>query len=143
MSISDLYDSGFKHRNQGHFAAIVRVAMSDGIITNEEKAFLDRLARRLEISADEYEEILENPLKFHINPPYLYIQRLERLYDLARMVYADEELAQGERDLILKFAIALGFTPSNVTYIVDKALALLALHVDLDTFMFEMQNMNK
>lgn len=143
MSISELYDSGFKHRNQGHFAAIVRVALTDGIVTPEEKAFLDRLAKRLEISADEYDEILENPLKFHINPPYLYIQRLERLYDLARMVYADEELIHGERDLLIKFAIALGFTPSNVSYIVDKALALLALHVDLDTFLFEMQNMNK
>ena len=27
MSISDLFDSGFKKRNQDHFAAIVRVAM--------------------------------------------------------------------------------------------------------------------
>ena len=143
MSISDLYDSGFKHRNQGHFAAIVRVALTDGVIKPEEKAFLERLAKSLEISQEEYEEILDNPLKFQINPPYLYIQRLERLYDLARMVYADEELGIGQRNLLLKFAIALGFTPSNVSYIVDKALSLLALHVDLDTFLFEMQNMNK
>jgi len=47
MSISDLYDSGFQKRNQGHFAAIVRVAMSDGVINDEEKTFLDRLARKL------------------------------------------------------------------------------------------------
>jgi hypothetical protein len=42
--------------------------------------FLDKLAIRLEISAAEYEEILENP-KISINPPYLNTQRIERLYD--------------------------------------------------------------
>jgi len=32
MSFSDLFDSGFKARNKGHFSAIVRVALSDGVI---------------------------------------------------------------------------------------------------------------
>ncbi|RXR33475.1 TerB family tellurite resistance protein [Flavobacterium piscinae] len=143
MSISDLFDSGFKNRNKGHFSAIVRVALSDGDITPEEKEFIDRLAKNLEISADEYEEIMENPMKYPINPPYLYIHRLERLYDLARMVYADHVLGPKQKEILTKFALALGFTPGNVNYIVDKALSLLILNVDLDTFLFEMQNMNK
>lgn len=143
MSISDLFDSGFKNRNKGHFSAIVRVAMSDGMISPEEKTFLDRLARNLEISETEYEEILENPMRYPINPPYLHTQRLERMYDLARMVYADHVLGPKQRDMLTRFAVALGFTPSNVGYIVDKALSLVVLHVDLDTFLFEMQHMNK
>ncbi|GGD35802.1 tellurite resistance TerB family protein [Flavobacterium orientale] len=143
MSISDLFDSGFKNRNKGHFSAIVRVALSDGAITPEEKEFIDRLARNLEISKDEYEEIMDNPMKYPINPPYLYIHRLERLYDLARMVYADHVLGPKQKEILTKFSLALGFTPSNVHYIVDKALSLLVLNVDLDTFLFEMQHMNK
>ncbi len=39
MSFSDLFDSGFKKRNEDHFAAIVRVAMSDGVITDKKKPF--------------------------------------------------------------------------------------------------------
>ena len=58
MSISDLFDSGFRNRNKGHFSAIVRVALSDGIIGPEEK-----LAIKLEISQAEYEEILEKSIK--------------------------------------------------------------------------------
>lgn len=143
MSIVDLYDSGFKDRNKGHFSAIVRVAMSDGVITSEEKAFLDRLAKNLEISADEYEEILENPNKYPINPPYLHVHRLDRLYDLSRMVYADHVLGAKQREMLTRFAIALGFNPANVDYIVDKALKLLELSVDLDTFHYEMNHMNK
>ena len=42
MSISDLFDSGFRNRNKGHFSAIVRVALSDGTITPHEKQFLDK-----------------------------------------------------------------------------------------------------
>jgi uncharacterized tellurite resistance protein B-like protein len=143
MSFSDLFDSEFKTRNKGHFSSIVRVAISDGELSKEEKEFLDKLAVRLEISASEYEEILENPSKYPINPPYLHTQRLERLYDLSRMVYVDHVLGPQQKDVLAKFALALGFTPSNVSYIVDKALALLVENADLDTFMYEMTHMNR
>jgi len=143
MSISDLFDSEFKQRNKGHFSAIVRVALADGEIAPEEQAFLDRLARNLDITEIEYEEILENPLKYPINPPYLYTQRLERLYDLARMVHVDHHLGDRQDSLLRKFGLALGFTPGNVNYIVDKALSLVDRKVDLDTFVYEMEQMNK
>ena len=143
MSFSDLFDSEFKNRNKGHFSAIVRVATADEIVSSEEKMFLDKLASRLEISDAEYAEILENPLKYPINPPYLHAQRLERLYDLARMVHVDHHLGDSQDLLLKKFGLALGFTASNVNYIVNKALSLVDQKVDLDTFLFEMENMNK
>ncbi len=143
MSISDLFDSEFKARNKGHFSAIVRVALADGTVTTEERTFLDKLAHKLDISTSEYEEILENPLKYPINPPYLYSQRLERLYDLARMVHVDHHLGDKQDVLLRKLGLALGFTPSNVNYIVDKALSLIDKKVDADTFLYEMEHMNK
>ncbi len=143
MSFSDLFDSEFKNRNKGHFSAIVRVAIADGAMNKDEKDFLDKLAIRLEISPAEYEEILENPMKYPINAPYLHSQRLERLYDLSRMIYADHILGPKQKEILARFALALGFTPGNVPFIVDKALSLLMLNVDLDTFVFEMTHMNR
>nr|WP_314838306.1 TerB family tellurite resistance protein [uncultured Flavobacterium sp.] len=143
MSFSDLFDSEFKQRNKGHFASIVRVALTDGKFSPEEKAFLDKLALRLEISAVEYEEILENPLNYPINPPYLHEQRLERLYDLARIVHVDHHLGDQQEILLRKIGVALGFNTDNVNYIVDKALKLVDKEVDSDTFLEEMQNMHK
>ncbi len=143
MSFSDLFDSEFKDRNKGHFSAIVRVAIADGDMSTEEKQFLDKLKVRLEISDSEYDEILDNPLKYPINPPVLHVQRLERLYDLSRMVYADHILGPKQKEILTKFTLALGFTPGNVAYIVDKALSLLMLNVDSDTFVYEMTHMNK
>ena len=143
MSFSDLFDSEFKQRNKGHFASIVRVALTDGKFSPEEKAFLDKLAVRLEISSTEYEEILENPLKYPINPPYLYEQRMERLYDLARIVHVDHHLGDKQEVMLIKIGVGLGFNTENVNYIVDKALILVEKEVDSDTFLFEMKNMNK
>ncbi|BDB51944.1 TerB family tellurite resistance protein [Flavobacterium ammonificans] len=143
MSFSDLFDSEFKTRNKGHFSAIARVALADGYSSVKEKTFLDKLAANLEISNSEYEEILENPTKYPINPPYSYNERLERLFDLGRMVYIDDELGEGQLQLLEKFGIALGFTPSNVEFIVRKALKLIEKKSDLDTFIYEMKNMYK
>jgi hypothetical protein len=143
MSISDLFDSGFKKRNEDHFAAIVRVAMSDGVINDAEKAFLDRLATRLEISEIDYKTILKDYLNHPINPPTSYDKRLERLYDLARMVWADHIEGPNQVNLLEKLCIGLGFNPDNVKYIADKALTLVHYEVDLDEFTEKMKRMNQ
>ena len=143
MSFSDLFSSEFNQKNRGKFSAVVNVAYANGHISEEEKKFLDKLAIDLEISKEEYEEILKNPTKYTIDPPYLYIERLESLYTLARIVHRDHQLGDKQEHLLTKFAVALGFTPSNSSYIVHKALALVDRKVDLDTFIYEMQNMHK
>ncbi|SHJ67467.1 TerB family tellurite resistance protein [Aquimarina spongiae] len=143
MSISDLFDSGFQKRNQDHFAAIVRVAMSDGVITDEERAFLDRLARNLDISENDYKEILKNYQLHPINPPADYNRRLERLFDLARMVYADHIKGDDQVELLEKLCIGLGFRTENAKYVVDKALTLVDQGVDGDDFVEQIKNMNR
>jgi uncharacterized tellurite resistance protein B-like protein len=143
MSISDLFDSGFKKRNEDHFAAIVRVAMNDGVITDEEKEFLDRLAFNLDVSESDYKQILKDYKKHPINPPLSYDRRLERLYDLARMVYVDHIKGDKEELLLRKISVGLGFHPENVKYIVDKAMTLVSNGVDLETFIYEIRHMNQ
>jgi len=143
MSFSDLFDSGFKKRNESQFAAIVRVAMSDGVINDAEKAFLDRLARNLDISEHDYEVILKNYKTHPINPPTSYDTRLERLYDLARMVWADQIEGDNQMAMLERLCVGLGFKSSNAKYVADKALELVKNGVDLDTFMEEIKTMNR
>jgi len=143
MPFSDLFNSESIQRNRGHFSAIVRVAHAGGNITEQEQKFLDKLAVALQISDDEYQEILKDPSKHEINAPYLYIERLEALYKLARLVHRDHQLGDLQEHLLIKFALALGFTPGNVNYIVNKALKLVDKEVDEETFLYEMKNMYK
>lgn len=143
MSILELFDGGFKKRNEDHFAAIVRVAMGNGSISKEEKEFLDRLAKNLEISDAEYKQILKDYKSHPINHPLTYDRRLERLYDLARMVYVDHIKDEHQEKMLRKICIGLGFSHENVKYIVDKALTLVSNGVDFETFTNEMKNMNQ
>ncbi|WP_452219708.1 TerB family tellurite resistance protein [Lacinutrix salivirga] len=143
MSFADLFDSGFKKRNEDHFASIVRIAMDDGVISDDEKAFLDRLARRLDISENDYKIILKDYASHPINPPTSYDNRLERLYDLSRMVYVDHIKGDHEEVLLTKISVGLGFKPENVKYVIDKALSLVSNGVDLDTFVEEIKTMNR
>ncbi len=142
-SIKELYDSGFQKRNKDHFAAIVRVAMSDGVIKEGERSFLRRLAHRLHISDHEYNTILDNYSSYPINPPVTYERRLERLYDLTRMVFADDEIGERQQPLLERLSVGLGFTPNNVKYVVAKALELVSFGVDFEEFDEEIRNMNR
>ena len=142
MSISDLFDSGFKKRNQDHFAAIVRVAMSDGVINDMEREFLDRLARRLDITEEKYKEILKDYQSHPINPPTSYDRRLERLYDLARMVWADHVEGEAQINILQRLCIGLGFNPKNAKHITNKALELVHEEADLDEFTEGIKTMN-
>ncbi len=139
MSIAELFDNEFKRRMKGRFSAVVRVLFADGKFDPDEKKFMDKLAVKLEISDEEYKEILDNPLKYELNPPYLHEERLESLYNIARVVRHDHHLGDKQESLLRKFAIGLGFTTSNVDYIVNKALTIIDKKADLEAFTSEMQ----
>ena len=143
MSFSDLFDSGFKKRNEDHFAAIVRVAMSDGIISDSEKAFLDRLARNLDINEQDYAIILKDYKSHPINPPATYERRLERLFDLARMVQVDHIKGIEQMVILERLCVGLGFKSANAKYVADKAIELVTQGVDVDVFSEEIKNMSR
>ena len=63
----------------------------------------------LEIEENEFQTILENSNQYAINPPATELSRLERLYDLTRMIYADHIADQGEKQLLGRLVIGLGF----------------------------------
>jgi uncharacterized tellurite resistance protein B-like protein len=133
MSISDIYSSGFKNKNRAHFTAIVSIAKSDGTITQEEQKFLDRMAINLEIEENEYQNILENSSTFEINPPVNQVERLERLFDLTRMIYADNIADDNETKLLNRLVVGLGFNSDSET-VVAKALSLVAAGKDEEEF---------
>ena len=109
MSFSDLYTPGFKSRNRDHFAAIIRIAQADGIISKEEESFINRTAVNLEIEDSEVIKIKANIDSYPINPPTTEQSRLERLYDLSRMVFADNIADDAEKNLLKRLIIGLGF----------------------------------
>jgi hypothetical protein len=134
MTILDLFSSGFNTRNQDHFAAIVKVAMSDNIISDEEKHFLDRLAQNLDISKEMYARILKDYKSHPINPPTNLEKRIERLYDLTRMVNVDTIKFPQKVRLLTKLTIGLGFESDAVSKVVSVALNRVSKGDEYDVF---------
>lgn len=134
MSFSNLYSSGFKQRNRDHFASIVRIALSDGVISKEEEAFINRTAINLEIEEQEVETIKANLDSYPINPPSTEQRRLERLYDLARMVFADKIADQEEKKIMNRLIIGLGFPYEEAEDVINHSFEQIQKGSDEDEF---------
>jgi len=143
MSISDLYSSGAHKKNMGHFASIVKLAMADNVITEGEQQLLERLAKRLEISEEEYKKIVKNPDKHPLNPPVSYDARIERLYNLTQMIFADDEVSKDEVLILQHVAVGLGFPQDNVEKVSDEALHLVMNNNDLEEFTRAIKRVNR
>lgn len=134
MNFSNLYSPAFRERNRDHFAAILRIALSDGIISEEEEAFINRTSINLEIDEDEVAKIKANLDDYPINPPATQQKRLERLYDLSRMVFADNIADDAEKKLMKRLIVGLGFPSNEIEAIIEKSFTEIQNGSDEDEF---------
>ena len=136
MSFNDLFDSGKHKKNLGHFASIVTLAAADGTVDQEEEALLKRFARRLDVDDSEFNEILKTPNRYPINPPNNKEERLERLFDLFRMIFVDHEIDEKEDKLVRKYAIGLGFDSTDIDRIVEKSKQIFSGKIQYEDYEF-------
>ena len=136
MAFKDLFKSGEDNRNLGHFGSIVSIAIADGIVTNEEENLMKRLARKLNITDEEYKEILKNPKKYPLIPENSAQDRLERMHDLFEMIYVDHDIDEDERKLIEKYAIALGYTEELAAKLIKRSIQIYQGGLDLEDYRY-------
>lgn len=136
MSFADLYSSAEHRRNLAHFAALATLASIDGELSSEEKILLDRFASKLDITKSEYEEVLKKENKYPIDSTPNSEKRLERLYDLFRIIYSDHEIDDEERLLIKKYAIGLGFTGEQADKVIQRSIAIFGGKIDFDDYLY-------
>lgn len=136
MSFVDLYSSGEHRRNLAHFASIASLAAIDGEVNPQEKVLLDRFARKLDITDSEYAEVLKSDNKYPINPPSTSEERLERLFDLFRIIFADHEIDEEEMILIRKYAIGLGYSSESAKKVIDRSVAIFSGKIDFEDYVY-------
>ena len=136
MSFADLYTSGEHRRNLAHFAALATLASVDGEISTEERKMLDRFATKLDITKSEYEEVFKKENKYPIDSTPDSEKRLERLYDLFRIVYSDHEIDDEERILIKKYAIGLGFTGDKADKVIERSVVIFGGKFDFEDYLY-------
>lgn len=136
MAIADLYTSGEHRRNLAHFAALATLASVDGEVSTEEKQLLDRFATKLDITQAEYNEVLKKENKYPIEAPHDSEKRLERLYDLFRIVYSDHEMDPEEKILVKKYAIGLGFSGDKADQVIERSVQIFGGKLDFEDYLY-------
>lgn len=142
MSISDLYPTGLHEQNLSHFASIVKLALFDNKIDSKERLLLERLALRLDISKNEFEEILKDPGKYPITSPVSYDERIEHLYDLTKMLFLDKNPTIDKTSTMDRIAVGLGFPPENARAIVKEAVKFFMKEPDVEDFKIVIKKAN-
>jgi hypothetical protein len=101
-----------------HFFNLYCLALSDGYLDFKELQTLYDIGVERGITP---EQINQWVLTANIAPkvPETLSEKVECLYDLTRMAWADGKIAQEERDIIKKCVVRYGFLEGNATGIVD------------------------
>ena len=137
MSFADLYQTGERKQDMGHFRNLVMLAQSDGVIANTELILLNKIGQRIGLSYTQIGEILDNPKAFNVMPPVSKDERYENIIDLIRMMIADDIVLSKEEKMLERFAVQLGYKSLD-DIDVESIRALIDRGEDNDTIITEL-----
>jgi len=139
MPIVDLYEQSDEKHNLAHFATLASLAAVDGEINEREKAILDRFAFKLNITEDEYKEVMKKENKYPIQTPQSGEKRLKRLFDFFQMAFADESIDKGQKNLIQRYAIGLGYSPDAAEEILERSYDIFRGRIAFEDYQYLME----
>ncbi|MBT8262051.1 MAG: TerB family tellurite resistance protein [Bacteroidia bacterium] len=136
MAFTELFESGERSRKLSHFASIVRMAMADGVVNDDEKRLLKRFALKLDVSEDEFKKITKNPKIYPMNPSNSAEDRLERMLDLFKIIFADNEIDDEEKRLVERYAIGLGYTEELAAKLISRSIRIFKGGLDMEDYRY-------
>jgi hypothetical protein len=114
MNIIDISDHSIKKQNTQYFVHLVRIALADDIISNNEMELLHRIGERLGFTDHEINNLIETTGKSDYIPPSELSARFEQVYELIKMALADGTIDKNEMRLASGFAIKSGFNENEI-----------------------------
>ena len=136
MPILDLYEHGEQRRNLAHFATLASLAAVDGEISPEEKAILDRFAFKLNITDEEYKEVMKESNQYPIETPHSSERRLKRLFDFFQIAFADHDIDADQKSLIQKYAIGLGYAPKDAEKMIERSFDIFCGRISFENYQY-------
>jgi hypothetical protein len=104
---------------KSHFLNLYAVALTDTQIDTKELQLLFEMGNERGIPKEEIQNIILRPDSFKFTIPIGTIQKMEYLYDFARMAWANGEVDDYERVALRKFCIKFGFLEENIDELVQ------------------------
>lgn len=104
---------------KAHFLRLYQMAICDDNFSPLELKALYKSAEDRGISPKNLDEILLNPINSKITIPESIEEKVDYLYDLTAMIWADGEVSPDERSSLEKYVRMFGFMEENSLQIVD------------------------
>lgn len=143
MGVSDFNLKGEHKKNIGLFTSMVNLALADDVLSEGEDKLLKKVAKKFHILDDKYKEILEDQTNHQITGVHGYDERIEHLFDLTNMIYADDVVSIKEVGILRRICVGLGFPIDNVEKVADEAIHLILNDDDLEEFTKAIKRVNK
>lgn len=103
---------------KGHFLNLYHMALSDAEVDTTELEMLYKIGEEKGVSRIEIDEVVIRPDTIKFSPPESVLEKIESLYDFARIAWADGKIDENEERVMTMFCKKFGFEKENVPTIV-------------------------
>lgn len=103
---------------KSHFLRLYQIACTDENFDVLEMKQLYKFAEQRGVDTEHLNNILINPVQ-RMEVPESIQRKIEYLYDLAIMIWADKKVTDDEYNLLKKYCGTFEFLPENITKICD------------------------
>ncbi len=125
---------------KAHFLRLYQMAICDDNFSKLELKMLYKFAEERGVTAKSLDEILLNPIDSQHTIPTEIEQKIDYLYDLTTMIWADERIDDNERSALEKYIKIFGFVESNIPEIADYFLESVKQGKTKNEIINELQN---
>jgi len=119
MSFTDFTTDNGRRIRKEHFIHLVQVARMDDKINQAELELLHKEGKKFGLTDPEIDEIIKSEKTHYYDPPYSLSDKFDQLYNITKMILADDIVTEGERKMVKIYAIAAGFNSENVEKLLD------------------------
>ncbi|CAI8858559.1 hypothetical protein [Chryseobacterium sp. IT-36CA2] len=125
---------------KAHFLRLYQMAICDDDFSSLELKMLYRCAEERGIPSKNLDEILLNPINFKSSVPQTIEEKVDYLYDLTVMIWADGVVSPNEYSTMQKYVVMFGFLEENVTAIVDYLIEAVRIGKNKSEILYELKN---
>lgn len=97
---------------------LINMVIADGKINSSEVEFIQKIAKRMDISNEEVMELFENPQPSE--PLYSEVDRITHFYKLMLVMNVDNETHEKEVIALKNFGLKMGIRPAVADQILKK-----------------------
>lgn len=125
---------------KAHFLRLYQMAICDDDFSALELKMLYKCAEERGISSKNLDEILLNPINFKSLVPQTIEEKIDYLYDLTVMIWADGMVSPNEYSAMEKYVLMFGFLEENVKAIVNYLIESVKIGKDKTDILYELKN---